>query len=128
MLLGTHIDNSTSLDTIPDFNFVHNFNTLDSGIAFDALQDTIYGVSSLRNQIIAYSTGTFAEKFRFDIGENVDAGSTFFGPGNLVASQDSYYLALITPTTLHVFALPAVALSSRRLGGKPTGARRVSSM
>ena len=112
-LLGTRLfDGGASLDTAPDFNFVHNFNTIDSGIAFDAVQDTIYGVNSLRNQIIAYNTTTFAEKFRFDIGENVDAGATLFGPGNLVASQDGHRLALITPTTLRVFGLPAVPLTS----------------
>ena len=104
--------NGASLDSVPDLNFVHNFNTLDSGIAFDAVQDTIYGVSSLRNQVIAYDTNTFAEKYRFDIGENVDSGEDFFGPGHLVASQDGHYLALNTPTTLRVFGLPAAPLTS----------------
>lgn len=120
-LLGTGLSSGgASLDTAPGFNFVHNFNTLDSGIAFDAVQDTFYGVNSLRNQIIAYNTTTFAEKFRFDIGENVDAGATFFGPGNLVASQDGHYLALITPTTMRVFVVPTVPLafvSSRKTHG-----------
>ena len=113
MLLGTRLpDNGTSMDTAPDFNFVHNFNTLDGSIAFDAVQDTIYGVNNLRNQIIAYNTATFAEKFRFDIGENVDSGAPFVEPGKLVASQDGHYLALITPTTLRVFGVPAVPLTS----------------
>ena len=76
------------------------------------MQDTIYGVNNLRNQIIAYNTATFAEKFRFDIGENVDSGAPFVEPGKLVASQDGHYLALITPTTLRVFGVPAVPLTS----------------
>lgn len=112
-LVGDRIfGNGASLDSVPDLNFIHNFNTLDSGIAFDALQDTIYGVSRLRNQIIAYDTNTFAEKYRFDIGENVEGGEDFFGPGHMVASQDGHYLALNTPTTLRVFGLPGAPLTN----------------
>jgi hypothetical protein len=115
-LLGTRISNNggASLETAANFNFIHTFNTFDTGIAFDAVQDTIYGVNSLRNQIIAYDTTTFAEKFRFDIGENVSPGQLFlgFGPGNLVASQDGHYVAVITATTFRVFGLPAVPLTS----------------
>ena len=120
MLLGTGLGNGTSLDTAPDLNFVHNFNTLDSGIAFDAVQDTIYGVNSSNDQIIAYDTATFAEKFRFDIGEDVSSFATLFGPGTLVASQDGHYLALMTPTAVRVFVIPAVPLttvSSRKTHG-----------
>ena len=115
-LLGTRISNTgASLDTAPDFNFVHNFNTLDSGIAFDAVQDTIYGVNSLRNQIIAYNTTTFAEKFPFRHRRKRKRRSTIHWlPGNLVASQDGHYVALITPTTFRVFGLPA-AIDQRGL-------------
>ncbi len=126
MLLGTRLySGGASLDTAPNFNFVHNFGTFDSGIAFDAVQDTIYGVSSLRNQIIAYDTGTFAEKFRFDIGENVDAGADSFGPGNLVASQDGHYVAVITPTTLRVFRTSGRGIDQRRFKKDPRGCRHV---
>ena len=35
-----------SLNTAPDFNFVHSFNGIDSGVAFDAVRDVFYGVNS----------------------------------------------------------------------------------
>jgi hypothetical protein len=89
---------------------VHSFNYLDSGIAFDAVRDIFYGVNSSNDEIIAYDTNTFAEKFRFDIGEDLSAGAMPFSAGTLVASQDGHYVALITPTTVRVYSVPAVQL------------------
>jgi hypothetical protein len=110
-LLATTIG-STSLATAPGFNFVHTFDRLNNGVAFDAIQDTIYGVNRANDQIVAYDTNTFGEKFRFDVGEDVSSTAIVFGPGTLVASQDGHYLAMITPTTIRVFHVPAVFLAS----------------
>ena len=63
-----------SLNTAPDFTFLHSFNEIDSGVAFDAAQDVFYGVNSTTDQIIAYSTTSFGELFRLDIGEDVPLG------------------------------------------------------
>jgi hypothetical protein len=98
------------MSTASSFNVIQTFKYLDAGVAFDAVQDTLYGVESSRSQIIAYDTNTFVEKFRFDIGEKVTAGVDQFGPGTLVASQDGHHLALITPTTVRVYYVPAVQL------------------
>jgi hypothetical protein len=113
-LLGSRLRNTSyaRLDAAPNFVFVHNFNYLDSGIAFDAVQDTFYGVNSSKDQIVAYDTNSFAERFRFDIGENVSSGALPIGIGTLVASQDGHYLALITPTAVRVYGVPAVQLVS----------------
>ena len=94
-----------SLNTAPDFNFVHSFNGIDGGVAFDALSDTFYGVNSTTDQIIAYSTQTFAELFRLNIGEDMSTGSTPFGTGTLVASADGHWLALETPLGIRLFQL-----------------------
>ena len=59
-----------SLNTAPGFNFLHTFGALDSGVAFDAVRDVLYGVNSVTDEIIAYSTTTYSELFRFPIGEH----------------------------------------------------------
>jgi hypothetical protein len=113
-LVGTRLRNQSfaTLDALPNFNFVHRFDYLDSGVAFDAVQDAFYGVNSSNDQIVAYDTTTFVEKFRFDIGEDVNAGAAPIGVGKLAASQDGRYLALITPTAVRVYEIPAVQLVS----------------
>ena len=85
---------SASLHTAPNLTLVHSFSGIDGGVAFDATFDIFYGVNSTTDQIIAYSTQTFAELFRLNIGENMSAGSTQFGTGTLVASADGRWLAL----------------------------------
>ncbi len=111
-LLATRLFTTAALETAPNFSQLRSFNALNSGVAFDAMSDTLYGVSSLTSQIIAYDTNTYAERFRFDVGETMSAGATQFGPGVLVASHDGRYLALRTPTTVRVFGVPAVQLVS----------------
>jgi hypothetical protein len=112
-LLATRLPNTgASLETAPNFTHLRTFSPLNSGVAFDATSDTLYGVSSVASQIIAYDTNTYAERFRFDIGEPVSSGATQFGAGVLVASNDGRYLALRTPTTVRVFGVPAVQLVS----------------
>jgi hypothetical protein len=107
-LLGTRFggQSSASLDTAPDFNFVHSFSGLDSGVAFDAIKDRFYGVNSASDQIIAYDTNTFAQKLALQIGENVGPGTSMFGPGTLIASGDGRYLALQTSTAIRIYPVP----------------------
>ena len=112
-LLATYAPSgpAVSIENASNFSVLHSFNTLDSnGVAFDALHDTLYGINSSSDQIIAYDTTTFSEKFRFNIGENVQQ----FGMdlNRLVASQDSHYVALMRPTRVLVFAVPPVPLVS----------------
>jgi hypothetical protein len=92
-----------SLEAVPDFNFVHNFNGIDRGVAFDAVTDTFYGVNSVTDQIIAYDTQTFGESFRLYIGEDLGYETTRFGAGTLVASADGRHLAVETPSGVRVF-------------------------
>ena len=109
-LLGTRLGNNpASLDTAPTFNFIHSFNGLDSGVAFDGARDILYGVNSLADQIIAYDTNTFAEKFRLNIGEDVSPFSTLFGAGTLIASPNGRRLALHTQSGVRVFTIPVLA-------------------
>ena len=108
-LLGTRLGNQpASLDTAPNFSFVHSFTGLDSGVAFDGVRDLLYGVNSVTDQIIAYNTSTFVEKFRLSIGENVSFSSSIFGPGFLIASPDGRHLALRTPSGVRVFTIPTL--------------------
>jgi WD40 repeat protein len=111
-----------ALDNASDLKFVRGINGPDSGMAFDAVSDTFYAVSSTSGQIIAYDTTTFREKYRLNIGETITSGAFQFGPGTLVASQDGRYLALATASGIRVFSLtnttpapgPTPTLSTRR--------------
>lgn len=89
-----------------DLNFVRSVTGIDSGVAFDASNDILYGVNSSADQIIAFSTQTFGELFRLDIGENVFSSATQFGNGVLVASPDGHWLALQTPSGIRLLAIP----------------------
>jgi hypothetical protein len=101
-----------SFQSMPNLVQGHSFNGLDGGFVFDAVQDTFYGVNSLTDHIVAYDTNNFTEKFRFDIGENVSPGASPIGSGLMVASPNGRYLALIAPTTVRVYGVPAVQLVS----------------
>ena len=109
--------NPASLNTAPDFNYFHSFNGIDGGVAFDPSSDILYAINSTTDQIIAYSTQTFAELFRLTIGENMSPGATPFGTGVLAASADGRWLALETPSGIRLFLLsetspvPAQALN-----------------
>jgi hypothetical protein len=99
---------AASLNTAPNFNFLHSFNELDSGVAFDAVHDSLYGVNSETDEIIAYNTNTFAELFRFPIGEDIPTvpPATQFHTGTLVASADGHWIALETDSGIRLFHLP----------------------
>ncbi len=102
----------SSLDTAPNFGFVRTFSNLVSGLAFDAVADRVYGVSTYLSQIIAYDTNTFAEAFRFDVGQIVSAGGGQFTTGLLVASPDGRHLAFRASNTVtRIYDTPAVPLS-----------------
>lgn len=118
-LLGTRLAiGSLSLDTAPDFMFVHTFPGIDHGVAFDAVQDIVYGGNSTTDEIIGYDTRTpFEEKFRRQIGEDVpnfrDNNAT-----TLVASQDGRYVALATASGIRL--LPTVVTGTANLANIST--------
>jgi FG-GAP-like repeat len=94
----------TSLNTAPDFNFLHVF-PIDRGVAFDAVRNVLYGVNSGTDQIIAYSTNTFAELFRLTIGEDIPPFPTLVGTGTLLAGADGW-IALETDSGIRLFQIP----------------------
>lgn len=101
------------LDTAPDLGLVHAFNQIHSGIAFDAVRDILYGVNTITEQIIAYSTITFAELFRLPIGEAIGPPPFVpFDTGTLVASADGRWLALETGSGIRLFRVPAAAFAT----------------
>jgi hypothetical protein len=102
-LLSTRFSTRATLDSPTDFDVVINICGLDGGVAFSAVDDTLYGVNSVSNQIVAYDTNSFVEKFRIDIGEDVSDFTRPFGVGTLVASQDGRFLAMFTPSAIVLF-------------------------
>jgi hypothetical protein len=105
-LLATRLGGGAFLATVPHFNLAHIFNEVDRGVAFDAVRDTLYGVNSVRDEIVGYDTHTFAQRFRLYIGENLGYDTTRFGAGTLVASADGRHVALATPSGVRLF-IPA---------------------
>jgi hypothetical protein len=102
-----------SLNTAPNFNLVHSLNGIDSGVAFDAVRDVLYGVNTQTDEIVAYSTTTYAELFRLSIGEDIDPiGGFVFATGTLVASADGNWLALETDSGIRLFQVPPVTLGN----------------
>jgi hypothetical protein len=111
-----------ALDSAPDLQFVRGLGDLDSGVAFDAVADTLYGLSSSTNEIIAYNTNTFVDTFRLAVGEATTKMVTPFGTGTLVASADGRFLALETASGIRLFSVaqgkpsapPVATLTTRR--------------
>lgn len=118
-LLGTRLANgSMSLETAPNFTPVHTFPGIDHGVAFDAVQDIVYGGNSTTDEIIGYDTRTpFAEKFRREIGEDVP-DSRDNNCTTLVASPDGRYLALATTSGIRL--LPTVVTGTANLANIST--------
>jgi len=75
-------------------------------VAFDGVHDTVYTIDSSADQIVAYDTTSFVEKFRLNIGEAVAANPPQFDVNNLVASSDGHYLALSTASGVRLFSVP----------------------
>jgi hypothetical protein len=101
------------LETAPDFGLVHTLNQILSGVAFDAVRDILYGVNSISDEIVAYSTVNFAELFRLPVGEAIGSPPfTTFDTGTLVASADGRWLALETNSGIRLFQLPAPAFAT----------------
>jgi Bacterial Ig-like domain (group 3)/Dockerin type I domain len=87
---------------------------IDGGFVFDPVRDVLYGVNSTTDELIAFDTTTFREKYRVAVGENVPASSGF-GPG--VAAIDSAGTAvyLVTPTGVRRIDLPSTTGVASRL-------------
>lgn len=95
-----------ALDTAPDLRFMRSLTDADGGVAFSAVEDTVYAVSSTSGEIVAMDTNTFTERFRIPIGELMPKNVTPFGTGTLVASNDGRFLALSTPSGVRVYSIP----------------------
>lgn len=78
----------------------------DGGILFDPNRDLFYAINSSTDQVVAFDTATWTEKFRVSIGENVPA-STSFGNGVMAVSADGRFLFVSTSTGVRVLSLPA---------------------
>jgi hypothetical protein len=93
---------AAKLYSLPNFSVAQILSGMKSGVAFNAVNDTLYAVDTAAGQIIAYDTLTYAEDFRINVGESMSVGISQFGIGDMRASQDGRYLALHTPTALRV--------------------------
>ena len=77
-----------------------------AGFGFDPQRDVFYVVDSSADQVIAYSSSTWQEKYRLDLGQNVYATANRFGAGVTSLSPDGMKLFLMTPQGVRVVSLP----------------------
>jgi hypothetical protein len=85
-----------------NLNLVATLPNLGGGLAFDPTRDILYAATS--TQIIAYDTNTWAEDYRFNIGETVPA-ATPFSNGEMTVSGDGSLLFFSTPSGVRVYTL-----------------------
>src|SRR5262249_47467292 len=88
-----------------DLNALQTLPGVDGGMAFDSLRDTLYSVNSTPDQIIAYNTNTWAERFRIPVDQNVGTSSAF-GSGVMTVSSDGRFLFLSVGNGVRVYDLP----------------------
>jgi hypothetical protein len=109
-LITRHRTNA-SLDSAADCNFLHAFHQVtDSGVAFDAVNDTLYVVNSASATVVAFDTNTYQQKFTIPpalpyLGYG---NATEFGVGTLVASPDGRFLAFAGNIGVRLFDLSQV--------------------
>lgn len=76
------------------------------GMFFHPTQNILFAVDSNADQIVAFDTNTWKERYRLAIGENVDVSQPQ-GAGVMAASPNGSHLFLRTAAGVRVFALPA---------------------
>jgi hypothetical protein len=80
-----------------------NFN---GGLTFDPSRDLLYVADAAADQVVAFDTNTWAERFRLDIGESIPA-ATPLGSGEMTVSSDGSELFMSTPSGVRMIDLPA---------------------
>jgi hypothetical protein len=103
-----------------NFHLVHVLGAnFDGGLTFDPSRDLLYAANS--DQVVAFDTDNWAEKFRLNIGETIPAWSQF-GSGEMTVSSDGSELFLSTPSGVRMIDLPASTGEASRLvvSGFPT--------
>jgi sugar lactone lactonase YvrE len=91
--------------------FAPNFN---GGLAFDPSRDLLYLADASADQVVAFDTNTWQERFRLSIGESIPPSATF-GNGEMTVSSDGSELFLSTPFGVRMIDLPASTGVASRL-------------
>jgi hypothetical protein len=106
----------------PSLNLVVTLHNLGSGLVFDPTRDVLYAATS--TQIIAYDTTTWAESYRFNVGQTVPTAAPF-SSGEMKVSDNGSLLFFSTPTGVRVYPLGgggASGFSAPRSGFRAVGA------
>ena len=89
-----------------NLEFVRTLNDISGGFTFDSTRNIFYGVDAATDQVIAYDTNTWQEKYRLNIGEDVKTSSGGFGTGTMSVSADGTLLFLVTSSGIRILDLP----------------------
>jgi hypothetical protein len=89
-----------------NFNSVRTFGTnFNGGLSFDPSRDLLYLADAAADQIVAFDTNTWTERFRLNIGESIPAASPF-ASGEMTVSSDGSELFMSTPSGVRMIDLP----------------------
>jgi hypothetical protein len=112
MQVGTNV--RVMHQDLSDLVTVANLGNLGSGLVFDPNRDVLYAANS--TDVIAYDAHTWAEEYRFDIGETVPPGRPFDN-GEMTVSDDGAWLFFATPTGVRVYPLAGSGAAADRSAG-----------
>jgi sugar lactone lactonase YvrE len=119
MLIATELSSAASIMD-HNFNLVHVLaGSFNGGLTFDPSRDLLYAANA--DQVVAFDTNNWAEKFRLNIGESIPAWS-HFASGAMTVSRDGSELFLSTPLGVRMIDLPASTGEASQLvvSGFPT--------
>lgn len=89
------------------FHAIANLENASGGFAFSPKNDLFLAADTIRNQIVAYDTNSWAEKYRLPAGESLEsAASTGRGIGTMAISDDGRRAFLITNSGVRQYILP----------------------
>jgi DNA-binding beta-propeller fold protein YncE len=103
-----------------NLNRVKELGGINGGVAFDPIQDVLYGVNATTAQIFAFDTTSWAVKWVAPVGQSVNPARAF-GDGVMTVSSDGKYLFLGTSSGVRQYTLPQPTgvIASLQVSGFP---------
>ena len=89
------------------FNLLFTVPNLDEGAIFSPVDDILYVVDDISDEIVAYETSDWSELTRFEIGEDVGSADSFFSYDQVLEiTDDADFLFVRTDSGIRVIDTP----------------------
>ncbi len=106
--------NSTVVIFDADYTAIEQLNGYRGGMLFHPVQPLLLVIDAVTDQLVAFDTTDWEERYCLSIGENVD-NSTPLGQGVMTTNADGSLLFLITGSGVRIIALPAASGVATRM-------------